>query len=57
MANPVFDAVRTVLAVREFDDRVVPSDYARRKIGIGRTKRKPLGEVVSDENFGTPWKG
>jgi nitroreductase len=30
MANEVFEAVRTVLAVREYDDREVPLDVARR---------------------------
>ncbi|HKC20819.1 MAG TPA: nitroreductase family protein, partial [Candidatus Dormibacteraeota bacterium] len=30
MANKVFDAIQTVMAVREFDDREVPDDVARR---------------------------
>ena len=36
---------------------VVPFGYPRRKLGLGKKKRKPIGEVVSDEKFGTPWKG
>lgn len=36
---------------------VVPFGYPKRKIGMGKKKRKPLGEVVSDEKFGAPWKG
>jgi nitroreductase len=30
MANPVFDAARTVLAVREYDDRPIPDDVLDR---------------------------
>jgi nitroreductase len=33
---------------------VVPLGYPKRKIGKGKKKRKPLGEVVSSERFGTP---
>ena len=36
---------------------VVPFGYPKRKLGQGKKKRKPIGEVVSDETFGTPWKG
>ena len=36
---------------------VVPFGYPTRKLGLGRKKRKPLGEVVSHEKFGTPWSG
>ena len=36
---------------------VVPFDYPKRRLGLGKKKRKPIGEVVSDEKFGTPWKG
>lgn len=32
---------------------VVPFGYPKRKV-IGRKKRKPIGEVVSAERFGTP---
>ena len=30
MSNPVFEAVRTVLAVREFQDKPIPGDVMRR---------------------------
>ncbi len=33
---------------------VVPFGYPKRKV-IGRKKRKPIGEVVSAERFGTPF--
>jgi nitroreductase len=33
---------------------VVPFGYPKRKV-IGKKKRKPLGEVVSAERFGTPF--
>jgi nitroreductase len=36
MANPVFETVRTVLAVREFDDRPIPDDLVRRIVEAGR---------------------
>jgi len=35
---------------------VIPLGYPKRKLGKGKKKRKPIGEVVSDEKFGTPWK-
>ena len=35
---------------------VVPFGYPKRKLGLGKKKRRPIGEVVSDEKFGTPWK-
>jgi nitroreductase len=35
MANPVFDAVRTVLAVREFQDKPIPDEVLRRIIEAG----------------------
>lgn len=34
---------------------VVPFGYPEAKLGRGRKKRKPLGEVVSRERFGTPF--
>ena len=34
---------------------VVPFGYADRKLGRGRKKRKPLGEVASRERYGTPF--
>jgi hypothetical protein len=30
MANPVFEAVRTVLAVRDFQDRPIPEEIMHR---------------------------
>jgi nitroreductase len=33
---------------------VVPFGYPKRTLGKGKKKRKPLGEVVSAERFGTP---
>jgi nitroreductase len=36
MANPVFETVRTVLAVREFDDTPIPDDLVRRIVEAGR---------------------
>jgi nitroreductase len=36
VTNPVFDTVRTVLAVREFDDKPIPDDTVRRIIEAGR---------------------
>ncbi len=35
MANPVFDAVRTVLAVREYQDREIPGDVLDRIVEAG----------------------
>ncbi len=35
---------------------VVAFGYPKRKIGLGRKKRKPLGEVASVERYGTPFK-
>jgi nitroreductase len=32
MANPVFDAARTVLAVREFQDKAIPHEVMRRVV-------------------------
>lgn len=36
MANPVFEAVRTVLAVREYQDRELPADIVFQIIEAGR---------------------
>ena len=36
MPNEVFEAVRTVLAVREYQDRPVPDDVLHRVIEAGR---------------------
>jgi nitroreductase len=35
---------------------VVPFGYPKRKIGLGKKKRKPLAEVASAEHYGTPFK-
>ena len=36
MSNPVFEAVRTVLAVREFQDREIPVEILHRIVEAGR---------------------
>jgi nitroreductase len=36
MANPVFEAVRTVLAVREYDTREIPDEVLHRIVEAGR---------------------
>jgi nitroreductase len=36
MANEVFEAVRTVLAIREYQDRDVPADVVQRIVEAGR---------------------
>ncbi len=36
MANEVFDAIQTVMAVREYVDREVPADVLRRIVDAGR---------------------
>jgi hypothetical protein len=33
---------------------VVPFGYPKRKLGLGKKKRKPLSEVFSAERFGRP---
>ena len=35
---------------------VVPFGYPKRAIGKGKKKRKPLAEVASAEQYGTPFK-
>jgi nitroreductase len=35
---------------------VVPVGYPKRKIGLGKKKRKPLAEVASAERYGNPFK-
>jgi nitroreductase len=35
---------------------VVPFGYPKRKIGMGRKRRKPLAEVASAERYGNPFK-
>jgi nitroreductase len=34
---------------------VIPFGYPKRKLGLGRKNRKPLGEVVSEGRFGGPF--
>jgi nitroreductase len=34
---------------------VVPFGYPVKKLGKGKKNRKPIGEVVHRERFGTPW--
>lgn len=36
MANPVYEVARTVLAVREFQDKPIPDDVLRRIVEAGR---------------------
>jgi len=35
---------------------VVPFGYPVKKLGKGKKNRKPIGEVVHKERFGTPWR-
>jgi len=54
MANPVFDAVRTVLAVREYDTREIPDDVLQRIVEAGHLSassmnRQPWHFVVVRE--------
>ena len=50
------DSVRQAFGLPDSYDvlAVVPFGYPKRKLGLGKKKRKPIGEVVSDEKFGTP---
>ena len=50
MPNPVFDAVRTVLAVREYQDKGVADDVVRRVAEAGRL-------TAWDEGLGSNWTG
>jgi len=47
MANEVFEAVRTVLAVREYADRDIPADVVRRIAEAGR--------LTGSGSNGQPW--
>jgi nitroreductase len=42
MTNPVFETVRTVLAVREFDDQPIPDDLLRRIVEAGHLTASSL---------------
>ena len=60
MANDVFEVVRTVLAIREYQDKDVPADVVSRVVESARLtassmNRQPLTEVASAEHFGTPF--
>ena len=50
------EGVRKKLALPESYEvlAVVPFGYPKRKLGLGKKKRKPLGEVFSSERFGQP---
>jgi hypothetical protein len=43
----VFEAVRTVLAVRSYQDK---------RVGRGKKNRKPLGDVAHRERYGQPYQ-
>jgi nitroreductase len=54
MSNPVFDAVRTVLAVREFQDKPIPDDVLGRIVEAARlsasaSNRQPWHFVLVTE--------
>ena len=36
MANPVFDAVRTVMAIRDYQEKAIPADVVTRIVEAGR---------------------
>ncbi|HXJ47959.1 MAG TPA: nitroreductase family protein, partial [Candidatus Acidoferrum sp.] len=52
------DGVRNMVGLPDTYEvlAVVPFGYPRRKIGLGKKKRKPLAEVASRERYGTPFK-
>lgn len=52
------DAVRQFAGLPESYDVVamLPLGYPVRKLGLGKKNRKPFGEVVSRERFGTPYR-
>jgi nitroreductase len=57
MANHVFEAVKTVLAIREFDDKDLPSDVLRRIAEAGHltasaSNRQPWHFIVVREREG-----
>jgi nitroreductase len=47
MANPVFEVVRTVLAVREYQDRAIPDDVLDRIV--------EAGHLSASASNGQPW--
>ena len=52
------EGVRNMVGLPDTYDvlAVVPFGYPRRKIGLGKKKRKALAEVASRERYGTPFK-
>ena len=57
MANPVFEAVRTVLAIRDFDGKEIPDDVVRRiaesaHLTASASNRQPWHFVVVREQEG-----
>ena len=50
------DAVREEVGLPDAYEviAVLPLGYPKRKLGLGKKKRKPFGEVVSSGRFGTP---
>ncbi|TMF22511.1 MAG: nitroreductase [Chloroflexi bacterium] len=57
MANAVFDAARTVLAIREFEDRPVPDEVLHRIVEAGRlsasaNNRQPWHFILVREREG-----
>src|SRR5213593_3592749 len=56
MANAVFDAARTVLAIREFEDRPVPDEVLHRIVEAGRlsasaNNRQPWHFILEREGL------
>jgi nitroreductase len=51
-------AVSTLLGIpAEYDVlAIVPFGYPAGRIGFGKKQRKPIGQVVSHERFGQPWR-
>lgn len=51
------EEVRSILGIPEEYDvvAVVPFGYPARRLGKGRKRRKPLGEVASRDRFGHPF--
>ncbi|HKB34063.1 MAG TPA: nitroreductase family protein [Candidatus Dormibacteraeota bacterium] len=52
------DGVRKKVGLPDTDEvlAVLPFGYPKRKIGLGKKKRKPLSAVASAEHYGTPFK-
>jgi nitroreductase len=51
------DEVRAMVGLPDAYDvlAVLPFGYPARPVGRGKKNRKPVGEVVSSERYGTPW--